>query len=581
MREEPATQIVGRYALYGEIAAGGMATVHFGRLLGPAGFSRTVAIKRLHPGFAKDPEFVSMFLDEARLAARIRHPNVVPTLDVVATSGELFLVMDYVQGESLGRLVRSMSLVNSSTSPSIAASIISSVLHGLHSAHEATSERGEPLGIVHRDVSPQNILVGTDGIARVLDFGVAKAVGRLQTTREGQIKGKLAYMPPEQLRGGEMTRQADIYATAVVLWETLTSKRLFSGDNEGVIVAKILESKVERPSRIVPGLSKAYDDLVMRGLSRDVSKRFGTAREMALALERCGPMAPPSEIGAWVEAMAKTVLTVRANRIADIESSSSSLTLEPASLVEASTKTGNSSPNFLDYVRSSSQTKSASIPALNKSTYEGGDRPTERLDSGGHISSASRSSGLPRFEDPDQAEGEGMGTGTGAQLSNMSLSRSRTLRPSAGAKLGWKVGLAFVAAIALGLFIGSYVVSRPSAVGTPLAPASDSAPLAVRTVPEEAGTPWAPVVSDGGSDPGARHASGAGVGTAAVATTADPGGAALAQPVHHSHPHGNPVVKPPPAVQPPQGGGPSKDCDPPFTLDEEGHKKYKLNCFPQ
>jgi serine/threonine protein kinase len=315
-------RIIGRYALYGELASGGMATVHFGRLLGPVGFSRTVAIKRLHPQFAKDPEFVSMFLDEARLAARIRHPNVVPTLDVVATQGELFLVMEYVQGESLGRLVRGARTAQA-IAPRIVASILSGALHGLHAAHEAQNERGEPLGIVHRDVSPQNVLVGIDGVARVLDFGVAKASGRARTTRNGQVKGKLAYMPPEQLRGGVVTRSSDVYAAAVVLWETLTLQRLFGADNEGAIVAKILDSRVPRPSEIVPGLSPELDAVVMRGLDRDMSKRFSTAREMGLALERAVQLAPPSEVGEWVEANAGHRLLERADCIAEIESASS------------------------------------------------------------------------------------------------------------------------------------------------------------------------------------------------------------------------------------------------------------------
>src|SRR6202044_2296810 len=148
----PATttvRIVGRYALYGVLASGGMATVHFGRLIGPVGFSRTVAIKRLHPQFASDPEFVAMFLDEARLAARIRHPNVVQTLDVVALDGELFLVMDYVQGESLSRLGRACGRKEEPVPLEVVSSVVCGALHGLHAAHEATSEDGEPLGIVH------------------------------------------------------------------------------------------------------------------------------------------------------------------------------------------------------------------------------------------------------------------------------------------------------------------------------------------------------------------------------------------------------------------------------------------------
>ena len=193
-----------------------MASVHLGLLLGAVGFSRTVAIKRLHRQYAQDPDFVAMFLDEARLVARIRHPNVVPTLDVTVTDGELFLVMEYIPGESLTRLIREGTSRSDRMQPNVAATIIAGVLHGLHAAHEARGERNEPLGIVHRDVSPQNVLVGTDGAPRVLDFGVAKAAGRLQTTREGQLKGKLAYMAPEQFEG-IATRASDVYSASVVL----------------------------------------------------------------------------------------------------------------------------------------------------------------------------------------------------------------------------------------------------------------------------------------------------------------------------------------------------------------------------
>jgi serine/threonine protein kinase len=174
-----AERTVGRYVMSDEFAAGGMATVHIGRLLGPVGFARTVAIKRLHPHFAKDPEFVAMLLDEARLAARIRHPNVVPTLDIVVEKGELLVVMDYVQGESLGRLAKGSFKKGAPIPLGIVASVMAGALYGLHAAHEAKSEQGAPLCVIHRDVSPQNIMVGLDGVARVLDFGVARAVGRI------------------------------------------------------------------------------------------------------------------------------------------------------------------------------------------------------------------------------------------------------------------------------------------------------------------------------------------------------------------------------------------------------------------
>jgi len=315
-------RVVGRYVLYGELASGGMATVHFGRLSGPVGFSRTVAIKRLHPQYAKDPEFVTMFLDEARLCGRIRHPNVVPTLDVVATEGEIFIVMEYVAGEALSKLMKTAWQKNIPVPPRVAATILSSVLHGLHSAHQTKDEHGRELGIVHRDVSPQNILVGSDGTSRVLDFGVAKAAGRMQTTRDGQVKGKIAYMPPEQLSGGYVSRQSDIYAASVVLWETLTGRRLFDGETEAMVLVRAIEGKIEPPSSFNPELSTAVDGIVLRGLARDPTSRFGTAREMALAIEQTIGLASPYEVGEWVESVAADEIGRRAKSIAEIESAS-------------------------------------------------------------------------------------------------------------------------------------------------------------------------------------------------------------------------------------------------------------------
>jgi eukaryotic-like serine/threonine-protein kinase len=319
-REDSGRTVVGRYAIGGEIAAGGMATVHYGRLLGPVGFSRTVAIKRLHPQFAKDPEFVSMFLDEARLAARIRHPNVVSTLDVVALEGELFVVMDYVQGESLARLQRASRSRKEGVPLGHALAILTGVLHGLHAAHEATSERGEPLHIVHRDVSPQNVLVGVDGIPRVLDFGVAKAAGRVHTTREGQIKGKIAYMAPEQLHGQPVDRRTDVYAAAVVLWEVLAGRRLFETDQEAAAFQLAQRHDMAPPSRHAVDVPAELDAIVLRGLSPRPDDRFATAREMAVSLERIAPFPTARELGEWVEELAHASLEERAGRVADMES---------------------------------------------------------------------------------------------------------------------------------------------------------------------------------------------------------------------------------------------------------------------
>jgi serine/threonine-protein kinase len=225
-----------------------MATVHLGRLLGSVGFSRTVAIKRLHARYAKDPSFVAMLLDEARLAARVSHPNVVQTLDVVEERGELFVVMEYVRGETLSRL-QGLSRGGTRVPPSIAVAVLAGALHGLHAAHEAIDEHGAALGIVHRDVSPQNILVGLDGTPRMLDFGIAKAEGRQESTRDGEIKGKLPYMAPEQLTGGSIDRRVDTYAAAVVLWEALVGRRLFSGDSTQGTMVQVFEHRVEAPKR--------------------------------------------------------------------------------------------------------------------------------------------------------------------------------------------------------------------------------------------------------------------------------------------------------------------------------------------
>jgi eukaryotic-like serine/threonine-protein kinase len=316
-------RVVGRYRTYEAIASGGMATVHFGRMLAPLGFARTVAVKRLHREYARDPEFVAMFMDEARLAARIHHPNVVQTLDVVASDGEIFLVMEYVPAASLAQLLLAAEGRAERAPAPVAVAILADVLQGLHAAHEATDEEGNPLDIVHRDVSPQNILVGADGSARVLDFGIAKATGRAaQVTREGQLKGKFAYMAPEQVTNVGVTRQSDIFAASIVLWEALTGRRLFQGQSEAAVLARVLSAPIEPPSKYAPELPPGLDAVVLRGLARDLSERYATAREMARDLEANGSPGSASHVGEWVERLAGDDLARRAVRVAEIESDS-------------------------------------------------------------------------------------------------------------------------------------------------------------------------------------------------------------------------------------------------------------------
>jgi serine/threonine protein kinase len=315
----PTPLVVDRYAIYDEIASGGMATVHFARLIGAQGFRRTVAAKRLLPHLTRDHDFALMLIDEARLAARIRHPNVVSTLDVVATDNELILVMDYVHGESLAKLVRNAQVRNEAVPLPIVMAIMIDALHGLHAAHEARDERGEPLGIVHRDVSPQNLLVGTDGITRIADFGIAKAAGRTQTTRDGAVKGKLTYMAPEQLGAGDVTRTTDVFAASVVLWELLTGQRLFEGSTQAESVFKVMNAPIYAPSQLVGDVSSELDAIVMKGLERDATRRYPTARDMAQALESCAPPVRPAEIAAWVERIGGESLARRARLMALVE----------------------------------------------------------------------------------------------------------------------------------------------------------------------------------------------------------------------------------------------------------------------
>jgi tRNA A-37 threonylcarbamoyl transferase component Bud32 len=321
---EPASEVrvIGRYAMRAQIAAGGMATVHLGKLLGPVGFSRVVAIKALHAQFAKDPDFLAMFLDEARLAGRIRHPNVVSTFDVVVRDGELFLIMDYVPGEALGRLIRMANAAGRSVPLPIALSVLHGALEGLHAAHEASDPQGHALGIVHRDVSPQNMLVGVDGVTRILDFGVAKAVGRMQVTRGDQLKGKIAYMAPEQLSRQRVDRGVDIYAASIVLWELVTGQRLFQADDEVSTLQLALAGNIPRARELRPEIPMAVEEIIAQGLARRRDDRFASAQDMARALERTGLLAPAREVSAWVKELAHAELAARAHLLWELETNS-------------------------------------------------------------------------------------------------------------------------------------------------------------------------------------------------------------------------------------------------------------------
>ncbi|MFZ5896233.1 MAG: protein kinase domain-containing protein [Myxococcota bacterium] len=313
-------QQVGRYAIFEPIAAGGMATVHIARLIGREGFSRVVAAKRMHRHFLQDPEFKRMFLEEALLAARVRHPNVVPIVDVLSHESELIIVMEYVHGESLLALMRLAHARGGFPLP-VAAAMIVGALQGLHAAHEAKNERGEPLGIVHRDVSPHNILVGADGVARVVDFGVARAVLAKEESKPGILKGKFSYMAPEVVRGAQPTRQADVFSTAVVLWEMLAGRKLFAGASEHERLMAIIGGNYPSPRQFNPNVPLALERIVMKGLAVDPRHRYAHALEMAIDLERDVDIASQRVVGEWVSEHAVDELDRRAMLLHDIETS--------------------------------------------------------------------------------------------------------------------------------------------------------------------------------------------------------------------------------------------------------------------
>jgi serine/threonine protein kinase len=274
-----------RFELIAELASGGMGTVFLARLGGAGGFQRLYAIKRLHEHLARHAEFIEMFLDEARLAARIHHPNVVPILEIGTTDAGYYLVMEYVEGDTAGHLFYSAAQEQKQISPRVAVRIVLDALAGLHAAHEGTDDEGRSLEIVHRDVSPHNILVSVDGVSRITDFGIARAASRLAVTRTGQLKGKIAYMAPEQARSEKIDRRADVFAMGICFWEMLAGRRLFKAEAEGETLNRLLYEPIPPVRSVDPEVPRELDEICAKALTRDLEKRFATAAEFSDALE--------------------------------------------------------------------------------------------------------------------------------------------------------------------------------------------------------------------------------------------------------------------------------------------------------
>jgi eukaryotic-like serine/threonine-protein kinase len=305
---------IGRYVLHRQIARGGMATVHIARLIGDEGFTRIVAAKRLLPELAENFEFLAMFLDEAEIASRIHHCNVVPVLDVVTTGTEAVLIQEYVYGVPLHWLLHAARRTRTRIPVGLAVSIACQALAGLHAAHETRDELGMPLNVVHRDVSPHNLMIAFDGTLRLLDFGIAKAVMAAHLTQDGQFKGKLAYAAPEQLRG-QATRQSDLYSLAAVLWELVVGHDMHHRVQTDVeLLATVMTGKLQTVTEALGAERRsieseewralqAIEPIIKIGLSFAMSERWGTAADMEQALVDAVRPVSRGTIAMWLKSL--------------------------------------------------------------------------------------------------------------------------------------------------------------------------------------------------------------------------------------------------------------------------------------
>jgi len=296
---------LGRYKLLTLLATGGMAEIYLARQTGIGGFERLVVVKRILPHLAGQERFVEMFFDEARIAAQLNHPNIVQIFDLGQDEDEYFISMEYLEGESLGYLVREARRTGNFLPVDVSAGIVAQVCDGLDYAHKLTDESGKPLNIVHRDVSPHNIIVLFLGSVKLVDFGIAKAASKMHQTRVGTLKGKLTYMPPEQCLAQPVDGRSDIFSLGVVLWELLTRRRLFKRESEAAMIQAILTDIVPPVRQINPEVTPGLEKVVAKALQRDPEKRFQSAGEMGAAIrdslrEKTGA-AGIQEIAAFVD----------------------------------------------------------------------------------------------------------------------------------------------------------------------------------------------------------------------------------------------------------------------------------------
>jgi serine/threonine-protein kinase len=279
-------QQYGKYLLLDRIAVGGMAEIFLARQMGPEGFEKTVVLKRIRPHLGDKKSFVRMFLNEAKLAAQLNHPNVIHIHDLGKVGDSYFIAMEYLFGRDMRRVLPKCEQQGIAFPIVYACKIASQVLEGLYYAHQKTDLQGRPLGIVHRDVTPENIFVSFDGGVKVLDFGIAKAANQVEMTRAGEIKGKLSYMSPEQCMGKPLDHRSDIFSLGVVLYEWVTGFKLFTGESDVAVLKSITDGKIYKPSYFKGDVPEQIEQILMRALEKDPAQRYQTAWEMQYDLDK-------------------------------------------------------------------------------------------------------------------------------------------------------------------------------------------------------------------------------------------------------------------------------------------------------
>ncbi|KAB2882879.1 MAG: serine/threonine protein kinase, partial [Kofleriaceae bacterium] len=329
---------LGRYELIAPLATGGMAELYLGRLRARGGFEKLVAIKQMKAHLSDDPGFVDMFLDEGRIAARLTHPNICQVYELGDDDGQLYMAMEYVPGIPLSTILAALPRTSDAFDLRVSAGILVQVSEGVHFAHEHKADGGVAAPIVHRDVSPTNLLVTGEGVCKLVDFGIAKVLTEVSHTRTGVLKGKPAYMAPEQIRAEPVGRRADVFALGVVLWECVAGKRLFQGDSDFLIWQQVTQDPVPLLRELRPEVPAALDEVVQRAVAKDPAERYESARAFAADLRRSvipigGPLEPPA-LAMYLSTLCADAFAARAELVTQALAAEDADTAEVRSAVQ-------------------------------------------------------------------------------------------------------------------------------------------------------------------------------------------------------------------------------------------------------